>query len=67
MSNSRRHWRDERPFESEALQHAEDGDVIVMMDADRIHIPSVIVEMASLIESGCDRLCVRGLIGDAHR
>jgi dolichol-phosphate mannosyltransferase len=38
----------------EGLHRAEDGDVIVTMDADGTHIPSVILEMLTLIESGCD-------------
>jgi dolichol-phosphate mannosyltransferase len=38
----------------EALRRAEDGDVIVTMDADGTHIPSVILKMMKLIEDGCD-------------
>jgi len=38
----------------EALRRAEDGDVIVTMDADGTHIPNVILEMMTLIEGGCD-------------
>jgi dolichol-phosphate mannosyltransferase len=38
----------------EALRRAEDADVIVTMDADGTHIPSVILEMMTLIEGGCD-------------
>jgi dolichol-phosphate mannosyltransferase len=38
----------------EALRRAEDADVIVTMDADGTHIPSVILEMMTLVESGCD-------------
>ena len=38
----------------EALRRAEDVDVIVTMDADGTHIPSVIWEMMTLIDGGCD-------------
>lgn len=38
----------------EALRRAEDGDVIVTMDADGTHMPGVILEMIKLIDSGCD-------------
>lgn len=38
----------------EALRRAEEEDVIVTMDADGTHIPSVILEMMKLIDSGCD-------------
>ena len=38
----------------EALRRAEDADVIVTMDADGTHIPSVILEMMTLIDGGCD-------------
>src|ERR1700678_1030395 len=38
----------------EALRRAEDTDAIVTMDADGTHIPSVILEMMTLIEGGCD-------------
>jgi dolichol-phosphate mannosyltransferase len=38
----------------EALRRAEDADAIVTMDADGTHIPSVILEMMTLIEGGCD-------------
>jgi dolichol-phosphate mannosyltransferase len=38
----------------EALQRAEDADVVVTMDADGTHIPSVILEMMKLIDGGCD-------------
>ncbi len=38
----------------EALRRTEDADVIVTMDADGTHIPSVILEMMKLIEGGCD-------------
>jgi len=38
----------------EALRRSEDTDVIVTMDADGTHIPSVMLEMMTLIEGGCD-------------
>ena len=38
----------------EALRRADDADVIVTMDADGTHIPSVILEMMTRIEGGCD-------------
>jgi dolichol-phosphate mannosyltransferase len=38
----------------EALRRAEDTDVIVTMDADGTHIPTVILEMMRLIDGGCD-------------
>jgi dolichol-phosphate mannosyltransferase len=38
----------------EALWRAKDTDVIVTMDADGTHIPSVILEMMTLIDAGCD-------------
>lgn len=38
----------------EAIRRADDTDVIVTMDADATHIPSVILEMMALIEGGCD-------------
>jgi dolichol-phosphate mannosyltransferase len=38
----------------EALQRADDADVIVTMDADGTHIPGVILGMMTLIDGGCD-------------
>lgn len=38
----------------EALRRATDSDVIVTMDADGTHIPTAILEMIKLIDSGCD-------------
>jgi len=38
----------------EALRRGDDADVIVTMDADGTHMPTVILEMMALIESGCD-------------
>jgi len=38
----------------EATRRATEADVVVTMDADGTHIPSVILNMMKLIEGGCD-------------
>lgn len=38
----------------EALRRAEEADVIVTMDADGTHLPSIIPAMMKLIDGGCD-------------